>query len=75
MGIFWNSDLVEPIRIVRNELNLPVGVPNPFIGTPSYELRKVATFVKPIRKGVLSASQFPPTLKDAAGDFHKPPTW
>lgn len=70
-----DSDLVEPVRIVRNELKLPVGVLNPFILTPSYELRKYATFVKPIRKGVLSASQFPPTLKDAAGTFHKPPTW
>jgi hypothetical protein len=73
--VSYDSDLVEPIRIVRYELNLPVGVLNPCINTPSHELRKTATFVKPIRKGVLSASQFPPRLKDAAGIFHKPPTW
>jgi len=70
-----DSDLVEPVRIVRNELKLPVGVLNPFVLTPSSELRKHATFVKPIRPGVLSASQFPPNLKDANGTFHKPPTW
>jgi len=70
-----DSDLVEPIKIVRNELDLPVGVLNPRPATPSHELRKFATFVKPIRQGVLAASQFPTTLKDATGTFHKPPRW
>ncbi len=70
-----DSDLVEPVRIVRNELKLPVGILNPFVLTPSYDLNRHATFVKPIRAGVLFASQFPPTLKDANGTFHKPPTW
>jgi hypothetical protein len=32
---------------------------NPRSTSPSYELRKFATFVKPIRKGVLTTSQFP----------------
>lgn len=70
-----DSDLVEPVRIVRTELKLPVGILNPFILTPSYDLRKHASFVKPIRAGVLSASQFPPTLKDISGTFHKPLSW
>jgi len=70
-----DSDLVEPIKIVRQELKLPVGVLNPISDHPSHELRKYATFVKPIRKGVLSASQFPPRLKDTAGEFYKPPAW
>jgi uncharacterized LabA/DUF88 family protein len=70
-----DSDLVEPIKIVRNELKLPVIVLNQFLNTPSHELGKYATFVKPIRKGVLSASQFPLKLKDAIGTFSKPPTW
>jgi uncharacterized LabA/DUF88 family protein len=70
-----DSDLVEPIRIVRHELKLPVGILNPFIQKPSFELRKCATFVKPIRAGVLAASQFPPSLKDARGTFYKPSTW
>jgi uncharacterized LabA/DUF88 family protein len=70
-----DSDLVEPIKIVRQELNLPVGILNPIPKRPSYELRKHATFVKPIRKGVLQASQFPSRLRDTTGPFHKPPTW
>ena len=70
-----DSDLAEPVKIVRNELRLPVGVLNPFLHSASYELRKYATFVKPIRSGVLSASQFPATMQDANGTFYKPPTW
>ena len=67
---------VEPVKIVRNELKLPVGILNPFVKTPSFDLRKYATFVKPIRSGVLSASQFPSTLKNSPnGTFYKPPTW
>ena len=70
-----DSDLVEPVKIVRNDLKLPVGILNPFVKTPSFDLRKHANFVKPIRTGVLSASQFSPSLKDANGIFYKPPTW
>ncbi len=74
-----DSDLVEAIKIVRNELNKAVIVLNPFSdplkGRPSVELQKFATFVKPIRQGVLAASQFPDPLKDRTGTFHKPPTW
>ena len=58
-----------------SKLKLPVGVLNPIPAHPSYDLRKAASFVKPIRKGVLSASQFPNRLKDAAGEFFKPPAW
>jgi hypothetical protein len=70
-----DSDLVEPVKIVRQELKLPVGVLNPIPIHPSHELQKIATFVKPIRKGVLSASLFPPRLKDATGEFYKPTMW
>jgi len=70
-----DSDLVEPVKIARRELNAPVGVLNPIPDKPSHELRKYATFVKPIRKGVLSASQFPPELKDSVGTFYKPSAW
>jgi hypothetical protein len=70
-----DSDLVEPVKIVRQELNLPVIVLNPHPSTPSHELRKYASFVKPIRQGVLAACQFPETLTDRAGTFHRPPRW
>jgi uncharacterized LabA/DUF88 family protein len=70
-----DSDLVEPVKIVRNELKLPVGVLNPRPASPSHELRKYATFVKPIRGGVLATSQFPNILTDTTGSFYKPPAW
>jgi len=70
-----DSDLLEPIRIVNDELKLPVGVINPGFPHPSQVLLKTATFLKTIRKGVLATSQFPPTMNDANGSFHKPPTW
>ncbi len=69
-----DSDLVEPINIVRRELKLTVGILNPH-RKPAYALKKAATFVKPIRKGVLAASQFHDKLADRKGPFHKPPTW
>jgi len=73
-----DSDLVEAIKIVRNELKKGVIVLNPFSSiddTPSQELNRFATFVKPIRQGVLSASQFPDPMQDKKGSFHKPPSW
>ena len=70
-----DSDLVEAIKIVQNELKKGVIVLNPFKNTPSQELNKVATFVKPIRQGVLAASQFPSPMQDQNGSFYKPPNW
>jgi uncharacterized LabA/DUF88 family protein len=70
-----DSDLVEAIKIVRFELHKQVIVLNPHQNSPSYELNRIATFVKPIRKGVLAASQFPTTMQDEHGQFSKPPTW
>jgi uncharacterized LabA/DUF88 family protein len=69
-----DSDLVEPVRIVAEELKLPVIVISPF-ETNTVELKKVATGVKQIRKGVLAASQFPVTLTDDVGEFTKPEGW
>jgi hypothetical protein len=69
-----DSDLVLPIRIVREELGLPVGVLNPH-KTFSVELSKVASFRKQLRKGVLAAAQFPQTLTDEHGTITKPASW
>lgn len=69
-----DSDLVTPIRIVRRELQLPVGILNPH-RKPAYALKKTATFIKPIRKGALASSQFPDKLSDSQGSFHKPSIW
>jgi hypothetical protein len=70
-----DSDLTEPIKIVRRELGLPVGILNPHEQTPSQMLLKHASFVKQIRHGVLAASQFTAVLKDRKGPIHRPEAW
>ena len=70
-----DSDLLEPIRIVRQELHLDVGILNPHLHTPSQVLTRHASFIKQIREGPLKASQFAPALKDTNGKFHKPSVW
>ena len=67
-----DSDLLEPIRIVRLELGLPVGILNPHRNSTSKVLAQHASFVRQIRQGVLAASQFPDLLTDAHGAFDKP---
>lgn len=69
-----DSDLVEPVRIVRHELSLPVGILNPH-QYHSVGLKKEATFIKRIRQSDVAASQFPSVMADAKGQFHKPATW
>lgn len=69
-----DSDLMTPIQMVRQEFKRTVGILNPH-QTPSRSLMKVASFYKPIRENVLQLSQFPVTLSDANGVFHKPSGW
>ena len=69
-----DSDLLEPIRIVRHELGLTVGLLNPG-KKKSLALLPHVDFIKEIRRGVLNASQFPDVLQDVKGKFKKPPTW
>lgn len=69
-----DSDLVEPIRVVMTDLRKKVGVLNPH-KRPSKQLARLVTFYKPIRAGVLRNSQFPDTLRDHVGQFHKPSDW
>jgi uncharacterized LabA/DUF88 family protein len=70
-----DSDLVAPIRIVKEELNLEVGILNPHRHTPSRVLTRYASFIKQIREGALKASQFPETMSDNKGKFRKPKVW
>jgi NYN domain len=71
-----DSDLTEPIRIVRHELNKVVGLLNPQPTPSQMLLRCKPNFTKPIRAGVLRESQFPPTLTDAFGaTITKPDQW
>lgn len=69
-----DSDLVEPVRVVRRELGKVVGILNPH-PRPSVMLRQEASFVKPIRRGALAAAQLPARLRDGAGEVVKPAGW
>ncbi len=68
------SDLVEPIRLIRNDLHLPVGVLNPH-RKAAHEIAKEATFIKAIRDGVLANSQFLDEVEDERGIFSRPEGW
>lgn len=73
-----DSDLQEPVRIVRRELNLRVGVIHPISGhrKPSRELAKHATFTRHISAQQLKAAQFPETVPlGNAGVAIKPEAW
>ncbi|MFZ3278321.1 MAG: NYN domain-containing protein [Candidatus Sulfotelmatobacter sp.] len=69
-----DSDLLEPVRILRRELNLSVGILNPH-QHHSVGLKGEATFMKRIRQSDVAACQFPNPITDAVGQFHKPSTW
>ncbi len=69
-----DSDLAEPIRMVKEELKLITGILTSR-QRPSRSLLPYATFYKQIREGVLRASQFHNQLTDSAGTFRKPSTW
>lgn len=69
-----DSDLLEPIKIVRQQLGKKVGILNPH-RNPSRALLPHIDFIKPIRTGVLQASQFSASLSDQHGTFTKPLAW
>lgn len=69
-----DSDLAEPITVVRRRFGLPVALMNPQ-KFQSKELLKVASYARTIRAANLTASQFPPTLSDANGVITKPVGW
>ena len=72
-----DSDLVAPVKVVRAQLGLQVGVLNPHgkrKGT-AWDLMRTAAFYRRIRPGVVKASQFPPILQDAHGTITKPEGW
>ena len=72
-----DSDLLEPVRLIRGKFGLSVGVRNPHPPkSTAWSLMNAATFYRRIgRPGVLQSSQFPQTLQDAKGTFHKPCAW
>jgi hypothetical protein len=70
-----DSDLLEPIRLVSEELGYRLGILNPHPNVSRALQRTRPSFTKQIRRGVLAASQFPEKLSDAQGTITKPATW
>jgi len=69
-----DSDLAEPLRLVREQNNKLIGLISPIIhGHPSRELQQHAHFVKRIRRGVLKVSQLPSPIPGTR--IRKPPSW
>ena len=70
-----DSDLAEPIRVVRQHLGIEVGVWNPRSARPVSELRTAAAFCECIPKSLLRQSLFPDSMRDDWGEFCKPQEW
>jgi len=69
-----DSDLAEPLRLIKNQRNKMIGLLSPLLnGHPSRELQAQAHFVKQIRKGVLRQSQLPEIIPGTS--IKKPITW
>lgn len=69
-----DTDLVEPLRIARDELGLRVALLSPS-DSPARSLRDTVDIVKKVRHGSLRASQLPVVLADDRGDIQRPRTW
>jgi uncharacterized LabA/DUF88 family protein len=71
-----DSDLAEPVHLLRQKLGMRVGIINPDKKRPcSRDLASARPmFVKHVRANVLRVSQFPDTLKDRQGAITRPTT-
>ena len=71
-----DSDLCEPIRVVQDEFRVPTGLIIPHSRT-SHALSKLRpAFIKQIRRGPLSACQFPEHVTDQQGrKIFRPADW
>ncbi len=70
-----DSDLMEPIRLVSQELGYRMGILNPHPNVSRALQRTRPSFTKQIRRGALAACQFPEKLSDAHGAITKPANW
>jgi hypothetical protein len=67
-----DTDLVEPIRIVTQEIGLPVGLLCP-VPKPATSLAQVASFIRHIRPQHLATSQFPDSIPGTS--ITRPASW
>ena len=69
-----DTDLVEPMKLVRQQFNRPVMVVNPQ-RSRSDRMRKAATSYQLLNHALLALCQFPRHLTDASGPFEMPAAW
>jgi len=70
-----DTDLVEPIRIVTQELGKTVGLICPAGAAPK-KLKEVIKFVRHVTPARLAAAQFPNTVIAGNGkEIHRPAEW
>jgi hypothetical protein len=69
-----DSDLVGPIRVIREKFGLRVGVLNPQSNV-SHALRLATHFYREVPRVMLDRSQFRDPMTDARGIFRKPKGW
>jgi uncharacterized LabA/DUF88 family protein len=70
-----DSDLVEPIRLVTQEIGKPVGLLSP-VKNPNPELEAASSFMRRIRPSHLQVAQFPNPLTMPDGrELTKPGHW
>ena len=70
-----DSDLKEPIRLVRDRFGKRIVLLAPKTTKISGALRPLADYIRQFGPNALARAQFPMQLQDAIGSFHKPPTW
>jgi len=72
-----DSDLAEPIQVVRKEFGIPVVVVQPCRARRrrSVMLQRVALKSFDVQDAWLQASQFPPTLTDRHGTITRQASW
>jgi hypothetical protein len=75
-----DSDLKNPMRVVMDDLRKEMWILYPTGQAGSKRtlhpaLKHVTTHQRPIRSGVVGASQFPSSINDSKGTFNKPSSW
>ncbi|MBA4162426.1 MAG: hypothetical protein C0515_10205 [Novosphingobium sp.] len=70
-----DSDLAEPMRLVKQRFGKTVGLLCHRSTKVSGKLRPLVDFVRSFHSGALRNAQFPIQMADKNGRFSKPPTW
>lgn len=70
-----DSDLAEPMRLVKQRFGKTLGLLTHRSTRVSGKLKPLADFVRSFHSGALTRAQFPATLTDSTGVFHKPQRW